>query len=315
MQGLDLGPDDFGGPSLEGCNEMLCLTRPDVIADMHTAFLDVGVDAIETASFGSFSTVLAEYDIAEKAHELNVVAARIAREVADGYATDGRPRYVAGSIGPGTKLPSLGHMRFADLRDAYEEQAHGLLEGGVDLFIIETVLRPAAGQGRDRRLSPSDAVDRTSGAAATPGHDGDDGSDAGRIGDRRRRGVAGGDAARRPRHQLRHRTRRDAGTSALPQPALPRADQRVAQRRPALDRRRSRPLRPHAGAAGRAPRSPRPRARRHGRRRAAAARRPNTCAPSSTPSATSRRPRAPRRSSPASARSTARSRSSRTSAS
>ena len=139
VQGLDLGPDDFGGPSLEGCNEMLCLTRPDVIAEMHTAFLEVGVDAIETASFGSFSTVLAEYDIAEKAHELNVVAARIAREVADGYAADGRPRYVAGSIGPGTKLPSLGHMRFADLRDAYEEQAHGLLEGGVDLFIIETV--------------------------------------------------------------------------------------------------------------------------------------------------------------------------------
>ncbi|MFV0307274.1 MAG: methionine synthase [Desertimonas sp.] len=140
VQGLDLGPDDFGGASLEGCNEMLCLTRPDIIADMHSAFFDVGVDAIETASFGSFSTVLTEYDIADKSHELNVAAARIARQVADGYATDGRPRYVAGSIGPGTKLPSLGHIGFAELRDAYEEQAHGLLEGGVDLFLIETCM-------------------------------------------------------------------------------------------------------------------------------------------------------------------------------
>ena len=130
--------DDFGGPSLEGCNEMLCLTRPDVIAGMHAAFFDVGVDAVETASFGSFSTVLTEYDVADQAHELNVAAARIAREVADGYAADGRPRYVAGSIGPGTKLPSLGHIAFAELRDAYEEQANGLLVGGVDLFLIET---------------------------------------------------------------------------------------------------------------------------------------------------------------------------------
>ncbi len=138
VQGLDLSADDFGGLSLEGCNEMLCLTRPDVIASMHAAFFDVGVDAIETASFGSFATVLAEYDVADRAHELNVAAARIARQVADDYAADGRPRFVAGSIGPGTKLPSLGQISFAALRDAYEEQAHGLLEGGVDLFLIET---------------------------------------------------------------------------------------------------------------------------------------------------------------------------------
>ena len=105
VQGLDLTADDFGGAALEGCNEMLCLTRPDVIAGMHAAFFDVGVDAVETASFGSFSTVLNEYGIAGRAYELNVAAARIAREVADDYATDGRPRFVAGSIGPGTKLP------------------------------------------------------------------------------------------------------------------------------------------------------------------------------------------------------------------
>jgi len=138
VQGLDLGPDDFGGASLEGCNEMLCLSRPDVIRSMHAAFLDAGVDALETASFGSFSTVLAEYGISERAFDLNVAAASLAREVADQYESDGRSRYVAGSIGPGTKLPSLGHIGFTELRDAYVEQARGLLVGGVDLFLIET---------------------------------------------------------------------------------------------------------------------------------------------------------------------------------
>ncbi len=140
IQDLDLSEDDFGGPALEGCNEMLCLTRPDVIAGMHETFFDVGVDAVETASFGSFSTVLTEYDIADRAHDMSVAAARIAREVADGYAADGRPRFVAGSMGPGTKLPSLGHIRFPELRDAYAEQARGLLVGGVDLFLIETCM-------------------------------------------------------------------------------------------------------------------------------------------------------------------------------
>lgn len=140
VQNLTLGPDDFGGASLEGCNEMLCLTRPDVIEAMHTAFLEAGVDAIETASFGSFSTVLNEYDIPEKAYELNVSAASIARRVADKFEADGRPRYVAGSIGPGTKLPSLGHIGFEELRDAYEEQARGLIDGGADLFLIETCM-------------------------------------------------------------------------------------------------------------------------------------------------------------------------------
>lgn len=140
VQGLDLGPDDFGGPTLEGCNEMLCDTRPDIIASMHEAFLKVGVDAIETASFGSFSTVLAEYDIPERAYDLNVKAASIARQVANDFETDGRSRYVAGSIGPGTKLPSLGHISFAELRDAYVEQARGLLDGGADLFLIETCM-------------------------------------------------------------------------------------------------------------------------------------------------------------------------------
>jgi len=140
VQALDLGPDDFGGPALEGCNEMLCLTRPDVIRSMHEAFLSVGVDAIQTASFGSFSTVLTEYGIPERAYELNLSATRLAREVASGFETDGRSRFVAGSIGPGTKLPSLGHIGFNELHDSYVEQARGLLDGGSDLFIIETCM-------------------------------------------------------------------------------------------------------------------------------------------------------------------------------
>ncbi|HEY4396917.1 MAG TPA: homocysteine S-methyltransferase family protein, partial [Acidimicrobiia bacterium] len=139
VQDQDLGPDDFGGPELEGCNEHVVLTRPDVIAEMHREFFDVGVDAVETATFGSFPVVLSEYGIPEKTYELNESAARIAKEVASGYATPDRPRWVVGSIGPGTKLPSLGAISFAELRDGYETQVDGLLAGGVDVLLIETV--------------------------------------------------------------------------------------------------------------------------------------------------------------------------------
>ncbi|MBV8387524.1 MAG: methionine synthase, partial [Acidimicrobiia bacterium] len=133
LQARDLTADDFGGPEYEGCNEILNITRPDVVADVHRSFFEVGSDVVETNAFGAFSTVLAEYGIADRAHEISLAAARIAKEVASGY--DG---WVAGNLGPGTKLPSLGQIRFADLRDAYEEQARALLEGGVDLFLIET---------------------------------------------------------------------------------------------------------------------------------------------------------------------------------
>ncbi len=139
IQERGLGPDDFGGPALEGCNEILCVTRPDVIADLHRSYLDVGVDVIETATFGAFAVPLAEYDIADRAHEINLAAACIAREAVAGYQSADRPRWVAGSIGPGTKFASLGQITFAELRDAYEVQARGLLEGGVDLFLIETM--------------------------------------------------------------------------------------------------------------------------------------------------------------------------------
>ncbi len=139
LQLRNLTADDFGGAALEGCNEILVDTRPDVIADLHRSFLDVGVDVVETDSFGSLPVTLAEYGLAERTHELNVKAARIARDVADGYHRSNGGPWVAGSIGPGTKFPSLGQIRFAELRDCFEVQATGLLEGGVHLIIIETV--------------------------------------------------------------------------------------------------------------------------------------------------------------------------------
>jgi 5-methyltetrahydrofolate--homocysteine methyltransferase len=139
LQRRDLSADDFGGPALEGCNEILAVTRPHVIEELHRSFFDVGVDAVETDTFGAFPVVLAEYGIADRTFELNQAAARIAKDVASGYSTPDRPRWVVGSIGPGTKLPSLGQIDFVALRDGYEAQVDGLLAGGVDVLLIETV--------------------------------------------------------------------------------------------------------------------------------------------------------------------------------
>ena len=139
VQGQDLGPADFGGAALEGCNEHLVLTRPDLIRQMHDEYFAVGVDAVETATFGAFGLVLAEYDLADRAYERNVAAARIARESAEEFSTPGRPRWVVGSIGPGTRLPSLGAITFDALRTDYQEQAAGLIEGGADVLLVETV--------------------------------------------------------------------------------------------------------------------------------------------------------------------------------
>jgi 5-methyltetrahydrofolate--homocysteine methyltransferase len=136
MAGLDA--DDFGGPELEGCNEVLVETRPDVVAQVHRSFLEVGCDVIETDTFGSTSVVLAEYGLADRARELTRKAAELACAVRDEFSTPERPRWVAGSMGPGTKFPTLGQISYAEFRDSYEEQAFGLLEGGVDLLLIET---------------------------------------------------------------------------------------------------------------------------------------------------------------------------------
>ncbi len=138
LQRLGLTADDFGGPDFEGCNEILNLTRPEVIAELHASFLRVGCDVIETNTFGAFAVPLSEYGIADRAEEIARAGAAIARQVASDFSTSDHPRWVAGSMGPGTKFPSLGQIRYRDLRDAYLPAALGLLEGGVDLFIIET---------------------------------------------------------------------------------------------------------------------------------------------------------------------------------
>ena len=138
LQVQNLTLDDFGGPKFEGCNENLLVTRPDAVENVHAAFLDVGCDVVETNSFNGTPVDFAEYDIADKAYDMNVLAARVARRVAADYSTKEKPRWVAGSMGPGRKLPTLGHISFNELRDAYGVQVRGLLDGGVDLLIVET---------------------------------------------------------------------------------------------------------------------------------------------------------------------------------
>ena len=139
LQTLGLTDDDFGGPEFDGCLDILTLRRPDVVRDLHRSFLDVGVDVVETNTFGAFAIPLAEYGIANKAYEIAASAGALAREVVDGYVeSDGRPRFVAGSIGPGTKFATLGQVTFKELATAYEIEAAGLIDGGVDLLIIET---------------------------------------------------------------------------------------------------------------------------------------------------------------------------------
>ena len=138
LQKQDLSADDFGGALLEGCNENLVVTRPDAVREVHRQFLESGCDVIETNSFGAASIVLAEYGLEDQAFELNRQAAQLAKAMAAQYSTKDQPRFVAGSIGPTTKLPTLGHIAFDTMRDSFQEQAEGLLAGDVDLFIVET---------------------------------------------------------------------------------------------------------------------------------------------------------------------------------
>ncbi|MDH6281219.1 methionine synthase [Prescottella agglutinans] len=138
LQAADLTLDDFLG--LEGCNEILNETRPDVLRDIHRAYFEAGADAVETNTFGCNLPNLADYDIAHRIRDLSERGTRLAREVADemGPGRDGIPRFVLGSMGPGTKLPTLGHAPFSVLRDAYTESALGMIEGGADAILVET---------------------------------------------------------------------------------------------------------------------------------------------------------------------------------
>jgi 5-methyltetrahydrofolate--homocysteine methyltransferase len=127
--------DDFGGPRLEGCMELLCERRPDWIREIHATYLDAGADAVETNTFGANPVVLGEFGIADRTEELNALAASLARDVARAYD---RPRFVVGSAGPGTKLLTLGHIAYGPLFEGYLAQMRGLLAGGVDAILIET---------------------------------------------------------------------------------------------------------------------------------------------------------------------------------
>jgi len=139
LQQRNLTAQDFGGAALEGCNENLVRTRPDVVLDIHRQYFEAGSDIVETNSFGGATIVLAEYGLAADAHLLNKRAAELARQAADEFSTPGKPRFVAGSVGPTTKAITVtGGVTFEGLREAYYAQAKGLLEGGVDLLLVET---------------------------------------------------------------------------------------------------------------------------------------------------------------------------------
>src|SRR5271166_6095913 len=128
--------DDYWGK--ENCSEVLVLSRPDIIRDIHADFFRVGCDIVETNTFGGTGIVLGEFELGDRVHEINFKAAQLAKEVAQQFSTKDRPRFVAGSMGPGTKMPSLGHIGWDAMEASYEEQALALIEGGVDVMLIET---------------------------------------------------------------------------------------------------------------------------------------------------------------------------------
>ncbi|MFI6601092.1 methionine synthase [Nonomuraea sp. NPDC050536] len=136
LQAQDPTLDDFHGH--EGCNEVLNVTRPDIVRGVHDAYFEVGVDCVETNTFGANFAALGEYDLSDRVYEYSEAGARIARERADHWSTPDKPRFVLGSMGPGTKLPTLGHLPYANLRDSYRDNAAGLIAGGADALIIET---------------------------------------------------------------------------------------------------------------------------------------------------------------------------------
>ncbi len=138
LQIQNLTAADFGGENFAGCNEYLNLVKPEAPEKVHRGFLEVGADIIETNSFGGASIVLVEYGLAERSYEINKRSAEIARKVADEYSMKGPKRFVAGSMGPTTKLPSLSHIEFDVMRDSYKVQVKGLVDGGADLLIVET---------------------------------------------------------------------------------------------------------------------------------------------------------------------------------
>lgn len=222
LQAQDPSMEDF--QQLEGCNEVLSVTRPDIVRSVHETYFASGVDCISTNTFGGNYSALAEYDIADRNFELNEASARIAREVADEVtASTGEQRWVLGSMGPGTKLPTLGHIGYDTLRDAYQINAEGLLmrrrrrPPGGDLP------GPPPGEVRAHRRPPRHGRVRRLRAADLLRHGRDHGHDAARLGDRRGRHGTGAPRHRHARPELRHRPRRDERAPALPRAPLPAA--------------------------------------------------------------------------------------------
>ena len=247
LQVQNLSLDDFGGPRFEGCNENLLVTRPDAVEKVHAGFLDVGCDVVETNSFNGTPVDFAEYDIADKAYDMNVLAAQLAKRVASDYSTKDKPRWVAGSMGPGRKLPTLGHISFTDLRDAYAVQARGLLDGGVDLLIVETcqdLLQTKAALAaifaHFQRVASSRACHRT-------GHDRSVWDHAQRHRDLRRANRSRAFSDRRRRHELRHWSKAHDREYSLHLRKLAAAGLRASERRFAFSRRRQDALRRDAG--------------------------------------------------------------------
>src|SRR5664279_3410648 len=136
LQAQDPTMEDFQGH--EGCNEVLNVSRPDIVLAVHQAYLEAGSDLIETNTFGSNLAALGEYGISDRIAELSEAGARIARQAADEYSTPDRPRWVLGSVGPGTKLPTLGHTTFEAIRDGYATQVAAMIRGGIDAVQVET---------------------------------------------------------------------------------------------------------------------------------------------------------------------------------
>src|ERR1700730_15048343 len=143
IQRYQLTAEDYGGEKTEGCNEYLVLTRPQVIEEIHAAFMEAGCDVLESDSFTASRLKLDEYGLGHLTHEINFAAAQLARKVADRYSTPEQPRFVAGSVGPTGMLPSsddpmLSNITYQQLVEIFREQAAALLEGGVDVLLIET---------------------------------------------------------------------------------------------------------------------------------------------------------------------------------
>ena len=132
----------YKGEDLEGCNELLNLSAPHILRSIHDNYANAGADLITTNTFGSMPWVLDEYDIADTSYELSKLGAQLVKESCDKYSTPEKPRFVLGSVGPGTKLPSLGHIQYDEMYEGYKIMAQGLADGGTDIFLLETCQDP-----------------------------------------------------------------------------------------------------------------------------------------------------------------------------